>query len=84
MERPISERGFTLIELMVVLAMTGWTLWLSWQLEGAAAAINDTGSLRMRANLIGIGLLQPGAALAPREAMRQQHGRCECLLKPTQ
>lgn len=62
----------SIVALMVVLAMTGWTLWLSWQLEGAAAAINDTGSLRMRANLIGIGLLQPGAALAPREAMRQQ------------
>ncbi|ONB52759.1 histidine kinase [Burkholderia pseudomallei] len=33
----------------LVLAMVGGTLWLSWQLEGAGAAINDAGSLRMRA-----------------------------------
>ncbi len=34
----------------LVLAMVGGTLWLSWQLEGAGAAINDAGSLRMRAS----------------------------------
>ncbi|WP_255992231.1 type IV pili methyl-accepting chemotaxis transducer N-terminal domain-containing protein [Chitinolyticbacter albus] len=48
----------SIVALCVVLAMTGWTLWLSWQLEGAGAAINDTGSLRMRANQIGLALLQ--------------------------
>ncbi|MGQ5522132.1 type IV pili methyl-accepting chemotaxis transducer N-terminal domain-containing protein [Chitinimonas sp. PSY-7] len=47
-----------LTALVIVLSMIGWTLWLSWQLEGAGAAINDTGSLRMRANRIGIELLQ--------------------------
>lgn len=44
----------------LVLCMVGGTLWLSWQLEGAAAAINDTGSLRMRANRLGVALLRPG------------------------
>ena len=34
--------GFLLLALMAI----GSTLWLSWQLEGAAAAINETGSLR--------------------------------------
>lgn len=44
------------VALMVVLSMIGWTLWLSWQLEGAGAAINDTGSLRMRASLVAVEL----------------------------
>lgn len=38
-----------LAALCVALLAIGYTLWLSWQLEGAAAAINDSGSLRMRA-----------------------------------
>ncbi|MHA3905094.1 type IV pili methyl-accepting chemotaxis transducer N-terminal domain-containing protein [Castellaniella sp. WN] len=46
------------VVLVIVLGMIGWTLWLSWQLEGAGAAINDTGSLRMRANQVAIALLR--------------------------
>ncbi|HUH60998.1 MAG TPA: type IV pili methyl-accepting chemotaxis transducer N-terminal domain-containing protein [Candidimonas sp.] len=42
--------------LVVVLSMIAWTLWLSWQLEGAGGAINDAGSLRMRANLVAVEL----------------------------
>jgi two-component system nitrate/nitrite sensor histidine kinase NarX len=38
-----------LVALVFALMAIGYTLWLSWQLEGAAAAINDSGSLRMRA-----------------------------------
>jgi two-component system nitrate/nitrite sensor histidine kinase NarX len=34
--------GFLLLALVAI----GTTLWLSWQLEGAAAAINETGSVR--------------------------------------
>ncbi len=51
---PASQRLSTRIvaasmaALAVVLTMVGGTLWLSWQLEGGAAAINDAGSLRMR------------------------------------
>ncbi|MDE2597994.1 MAG: type IV pili methyl-accepting chemotaxis transducer N-terminal domain-containing protein [Rhodocyclaceae bacterium] len=44
--------------MAVALTMILGALWLSWQLEGAAAAINDTGSLRMRANRIGLYLVQ--------------------------
>ena len=33
--------------LLVALTAIGATLFLSWQLEGSAAAINETGSLRM-------------------------------------
>ncbi|MDO5101870.1 MAG: type IV pili methyl-accepting chemotaxis transducer N-terminal domain-containing protein [Lautropia sp.] len=50
----------SLVALVLVASMVGGTLWLSWQLEGAAAAINDTGSLRMRANRLGLALLRPG------------------------
>ena len=44
----------SLAALMVVLGMISGTLWLSWKLEGAGAAINDAGSLRMRANRVAI------------------------------
>ena len=47
-----------MVALSLVLSMVGWTLWLSWQLAGTAAAINETGSLRMRANRIGLNLLR--------------------------
>lgn len=51
----------SLVALVVVLSMISWTLWLSWQLEGAGAAINDTGSLRMRANRVAVELMRPQA-----------------------
>lgn len=66
----------SIIALLIVLSMVGWTLSLSWQLEGAAAAINDTGSLRMRANRLGLALLraergQSGQAQADLVAQRE-------------
>ncbi|KWR89607.1 type IV pili methyl-accepting chemotaxis transducer N-terminal domain-containing protein [Cupriavidus sp. IDO] len=54
--------SLSLASLLVVLAMISCTLWLSWKLEGAGAAINDAGSLRMRANRIGIELARAQAA----------------------
>ncbi|MFF7400109.1 type IV pili methyl-accepting chemotaxis transducer N-terminal domain-containing protein [Achromobacter sp. NPDC008082] len=56
----------SLAALVVVLSMISWTLWLSWQLEGAGAAINDTGSLRMRANRVAVELMRPQAGRAVR------------------
>lgn len=49
----------SLIGLIFGLTMVIGTLWLSWALEGAAAAINDTGSLRMQSVRIGLALSQP-------------------------
>lgn len=49
----------SLVALAVVLSMVAWTLWLSWGLEGAGAAINDTGSLRMAANRVAVELMRP-------------------------
>jgi two-component system nitrate/nitrite sensor histidine kinase NarX len=40
--------GMLFLFLLIALAAIGWTLYLSWQLEGVAAAINDAGSQRMR------------------------------------
>lgn len=40
--------GMLFVFLLIALAAVGWTLYLSWQLEGVAAAINDAGSQRMR------------------------------------
>ncbi|MDO4636640.1 MAG: type IV pili methyl-accepting chemotaxis transducer N-terminal domain-containing protein [Lautropia sp.] len=53
----------SIVALVLVLIMVGWTLWLSWQLAGTAAAINETGSLRMRANRIGLNLLKQDKAM---------------------
>ncbi|SAK80609.1 nitrate/nitrite sensor protein [Caballeronia glebae] len=53
------------VSLVLVLAMIGGTLWLSWQLQGAGAAINDAGSLRMRANAVAIALLKGERAASP-------------------
>ena len=33
--------------LLVALASIGFTLWVTWQLEGGAAAVNEAGRLRM-------------------------------------
>lgn len=54
----VSTRILTLssVALALVLSMIAGTLWLSWQLEGAGAAINDAGSLRMRAGNVAIQL----------------------------
>jgi two-component system nitrate/nitrite sensor histidine kinase NarX len=54
----LSTRIVTLssVALALVLSMIVGTLWLSWQLEGAGAAINDAGSLRMRAGNVAIQL----------------------------
>jgi two-component system nitrate/nitrite sensor histidine kinase NarX len=48
--------GFLLLALSVILA----TLYLSWQLEGSAAAINDTGSVRMDSYRLAILLERAG------------------------
>lgn len=58
LRRRLSTRiiASSVVALLVVLAMISWTLWLSWQLEGSGGAINDAGSLRMRANLVAVEL----------------------------
>ncbi len=49
--------GFLLLALAAILS----TLYLSWQLEGSAAAINDTGSVRMNSYRLAMVLSQSAA-----------------------
>jgi two-component system nitrate/nitrite sensor histidine kinase NarX len=57
--------GALVAMLALGLVAIGATLFLSWQLEGSAAAINDTGSLRMHAYRLTLAL--DGAAGAARQ-----------------
>ncbi|MFA7670375.1 MAG: type IV pili methyl-accepting chemotaxis transducer N-terminal domain-containing protein, partial [Burkholderiaceae bacterium] len=70
----------SLVALVVVLGMIGTTLWLSWRLEGAGAAINDTGSLRMRAHRIAVELLVPHGDRENR-VLKQLHAMDETLAR---
>ncbi|MCO4861125.1 type IV pili methyl-accepting chemotaxis transducer N-terminal domain-containing protein [Cupriavidus sp. WGlv3] len=64
--------SLSLAVLLVVLGMISGTLWLSWKLEGAGAAINDAGSLRMRANRVAIELALAHAGRANDLAAQMQ------------
>lgn len=60
--------------LLLALTAIGTTLWLSWQLEGSAAAINETGGVRKQeyrlAMLLGREVRAPGGGYA-RDARAQ-------------
>ncbi|SCK23595.1 type IV pili methyl-accepting chemotaxis transducer N-terminal domain-containing protein [Vogesella sp. LIG4] len=70
--RSLSSKLLTLTIAWLLLAMTsiGYTLVLSWKLEGGAAAINDAGSLRMRSYRVAM-LVSEGAPLATVQAENQ-------------
>lgn len=57
--------GLLVLFFFVAVAAIGTTLYVSWQLEGSAAAINDAGSQRMRAYLMGY--LMTGSDAGPSE-----------------
>lgn len=59
--------GLLVLFFFVAVAAIGTTLYVSWQLEGSAAAINDAGSQRMRAYLMGY--LMTGSDTGPDEVM---------------
>ena len=66
--------GVRLVSVSVVglafgLTMVMGTLWLSWALEGAAAAINDTGSLRVQSVRMGLTVNQ---SVIDRQPLEQQ------------
>src|SRR3990167_10721897 len=44
--------------LVIALASIGLTLWVTWQLEGGAAAVNEAGRMRMRSYQLAL-ILQP-------------------------
>ncbi|SAK74198.1 nitrate/nitrite sensor protein [Caballeronia catudaia] len=68
----------SIVSLVLVLAMIGGTLWLSWQLQGAGAAINDAGSLRMRANTVALALIERQDM--PASALQSQIGQMNATI----
>ena len=44
--------------LLLALASIGLTLWVTWQLEGGAAAVNEAGRMRMRSYQLALMLTQ--------------------------
>ncbi len=76
--------GVLLSFLVVALMVIGSTLFLSWQLEGSAAAINVTGSLRMnsyRLSFVMGELADAGARSAARDEARYQLAAIEQTLQ---
>lgn len=80
--RSLSTKLLMLTIAWLLLAMTsiGYTLILSWKLEGGAAAINDAGSLRMRSYHIALQVSE-GAPLAAIHAGEQQFSAILARLK---
>jgi two-component system nitrate/nitrite sensor histidine kinase NarX len=58
--------------LLLALLAVSLTLWMSWQLDGGAAAVNEAGRLRMQAYRIAMSVSTQDAA-----ALRQQSGEFE-------
>ncbi len=61
----------TVIGLALTLAAIGYTLLLSWQLEGGGAAINEAGSLRMRSYRLAMVLEHPPAGSSAAQELRE-------------
>lgn len=64
--------------LVLALASIGLTLWVSWKLEGGAAAVNEAGRLRMTTWQMAQGLAPEGAQ--PHAATRRLAARFESSL----
>lgn len=60
--------------LVLALGSTGLTLWVSWQLEGGAAAVNEAGRLRMMSYRLALALPHAPAADLQAQAERFEHG----------
>ena len=56
--------------LVLALVCVGVTLWVTWQLEGGAAAVNEAGRLRMQAYRLGLDVLERRDARIAEHAAR--------------
>ena len=63
--------GLTIVWLLLAMTSIGYTLVLSWKLEGGAAAINDAGSLRMRSYRVALMVSEGADAAAISREERQ-------------
>lgn len=60
--------------LVLALGSTGLTLWVSWQLEGGAAAVNEAGRLRMMSYRLALALPHASPADLHAQAERFERG----------
>lgn len=59
--------------LVLALASIGLTLWVTWQLEGGAAAVNEAGRMRMRSYQLALSLQQqPGSPVPVAAEVKRQ------------
>ncbi|MEO8280749.1 MAG: type IV pili methyl-accepting chemotaxis transducer N-terminal domain-containing protein [Ideonella sp.] len=65
--------------LLMTLASIGLTLWVTWQLEGGAAAVNEAGRMRMQAWRLAQAL--PGADAQRTEALMAQFDQSVNVLR---
>ena len=56
--------------LLLALFSITLTLWVSWQLEGGAAAVNEAGRMRLQANRMAL------SVAAPEHVETDWHSRC--------
>jgi two-component system nitrate/nitrite sensor histidine kinase NarX len=61
----------TVVGLALTLAAIGYTLLLSWQLEGGGAAINEAGSLRMRSYRLAMVLEHPAKGSSVEQELQE-------------
>jgi len=61
----------TVVGLALTLAAIGYTLLLSWQLEGGGAAINEAGSLRMRSYRLAMVLEHPSKGTSVAQELQE-------------
>ena len=80
--------GMLFVFFLVALSAIAMTLYLSWKLEGVAAAINDAGSQRMRAyrmaHLMSRGLDNRAAATAMAARLQDEVERFDLVLRDLQ
>lgn len=72
--------GILTVFFVVALLAVGMTLLISWKLEGGAAAINDAGSLRMRAYRVGNLLQHPESLSTQKDRLSHEIGDFENIL----
>lgn len=74
--------GVGCIFLFFALISIGLTLWVTWQMEGGAAAVNEAGRMRMRSYLLVLSLKEsppPDASRLPQTIQSQLDGFDESL-----
>ena len=60
--------------LLLALVSIGLTLWVSWQLDGGAAAVNEAGRMRMQAYRMSLSIGTGDVAALPQEVREFEHG----------